>query len=58
MAGVLIFAEKREYVMGLLNIGRQMAAKTGGGVCVILASDRERAQDYLDRGAQQVPASP
>jgi electron transfer flavoprotein alpha subunit len=54
MAGIWIFAEKREYVLELLNISRQTAAKMGCGVSVILASDREKAQDYLDRGAEQV----
>jgi len=54
MAGVWIFAEKREYVLELLNIGRRTAARMGVGVTVILAVDKERTQDYLDRGAEQV----
>ncbi len=54
MSGIFIFAEKREQVLELLNIGRQMAAKMGIGVSALLMSDRDRAQDYLDRGAERV----
>lgn len=36
MAGIWIFAEKREQALELLNIGRRLAAKTGTAVSVLL----------------------
>ena len=54
MAGVWIFAEKRGYALELLYIAQKTAAKSGGDICVLLAADRDRVQDYLDRGAAQV----
>ena len=54
MAGVWIFAEKINYALELLTIGRQAALKMGGGLTVILASDGERSQDCLDRGADRI----
>jgi len=54
MAGVWIIAENREQTLELMNIGRRLALKTGINVCAILFNDRERAGEYINRGADEV----
>ena len=61
MPGVWIFSEKKEQSFELLSIGRETAAKMGGGVTVLLAANAAGGQECLDRGADQVlllPALP
>lgn len=54
MAGILIFAETREQTLELLNIGRQLAARMGTQVSILLYRDSDRAQDYIKSGADEV----
>jgi electron transfer flavoprotein alpha subunit len=54
MAGIWIFAEKREQVLELLNIGRRLAAKTGTTVSALLPGNPEAARDYIAHGADEV----
>jgi electron transfer flavoprotein alpha subunit len=54
MAGIWITSENREHAMELLNIGRDLADKMGTEVSVFLSQDRERAQDYIECGADEV----
>jgi electron transfer flavoprotein alpha subunit len=54
VAGILIFAENREQTLELLNIGRQLAAQMGTHVSTLLYRDSDRAQDYIERGADEI----
>ena len=54
MAAIWILAESREQTLELMNIGRQLAVKMGTNVCAILFNDRERAGEYINRGADEV----
>lgn len=54
MAGIWIYAENREQTLELLNIGRQLAAKTGTTVSALLAGNPEAARDYIVHGADEV----
>lgn len=54
MAGIYIFAEKPEVAWELLNPARPIADKMGASVTLLLAADRDRAQDCIDRGADRV----
>lgn len=54
MAGIWIFAEKREQALELLNIGRRLAAKTGTTVSALLPGNPDAARDYIAHGADEV----
>lgn len=54
MAGIWIFAEKREQALELLNIGRRLAAKTGAAVSALLPGNPDAAPDYIAHGADEV----
>ena len=54
MAGIWIISENREQTLELLNISRDLADKMGTQVFVFLFQDRERAQDYIECGADEV----
>jgi len=54
MAGIWIFAEKREQTLELLNIGRRLAAKMGTTVSALLVGNRDAAPDYIAHGADEV----
>ncbi|MBM4272425.1 MAG: electron transfer flavoprotein subunit alpha/FixB family protein [Deltaproteobacteria bacterium] len=54
MAGIWTFAEYREHMLELLNIGRGLAAKTGMKITTLLCHDREQARDCIQRGADEV----
>lgn len=54
MAGVWILAENREQTLELLNIGQDLASKTGTRLAAFLWHDRELAQDYISHGADEV----
>ncbi len=54
MAGVWIFAENHEQTLELLNIGRQLAAEMGTTVSALLCRGHDRADDYINRGADEV----
>ena len=54
MAGIWIIAENREQTLELLNIGRELATKMGVQISAFLSQDRERAQDYIHHGADDV----
>ena len=54
MAGIWIIAENRDQTLELLNIGHELAAKMGMRVAAFLSQDRERAQDYIHHGADEV----
>jgi electron transfer flavoprotein alpha subunit len=54
MAGVWVFAEKREQTLELLNIGRRLASQMGSQLSALLCHDRERSLDYIACGADEV----
>jgi len=54
MAGIWIFAEKREQALELLNIGQRLAVKTGTAVSALLAGNPDAARDYIAHGADEV----
>lgn len=54
MAGVWILAENRGQTLELLNIGRDLASKTGTKLAAFLWQDRELAPDYISHGADEV----
>ena len=54
MAGVWVFAENRELTLELLSIGRTLAAEIGTTLSAFLVGDREKAKDYISRGANEV----
>jgi len=54
MAGIWIIAENRGQTLELLNISCELAANMGTQVSVFLFTDRERAQDYIEYGADEV----
>ena len=54
MSGVWILAENREQTLELLNIGRDLASKTGTRLAAFLWHDHELAEDYISHGADEV----
>ncbi|MEN6319064.1 MAG: electron transfer flavoprotein subunit alpha/FixB family protein [Syntrophaceae bacterium] len=54
MAGIWIIAENRGQTLELLNIGFELAANMKSPISVFLFTDRERAQDYIEYGADEV----
>jgi len=54
MSGVWVFAENRELTLELLGIGRILADEMGTTLSTFVAGDRERAKDYISRGANEV----
>jgi electron transfer flavoprotein alpha subunit len=54
MAGIWIISENRAQAMELLTIGRNLADKMGTEVSLFLSQDRERAQDYIECGADEI----
>jgi electron transfer flavoprotein alpha subunit len=54
MAGIWIISENREQTLELLNIGRELSAKTGTRLSVFLGQDREHANDYIECGADEI----
>ena len=58
MSGVWIISENRRQSMELLNIGRQLADKTGTRASVLLYQDREYAEDCINHGADEVMLLP
>jgi electron transfer flavoprotein alpha subunit len=54
MAGIWIIAENHERALELLNIGTQLAAKMETKVSAFLYQDREKIQEYISHGANEV----
>lgn len=54
MAGVWIISENYGQTLELLRIGRELAVKMGTNVATLIMQDRERAQDYIKHGADEV----
>jgi len=54
MAGIWIISENRQQTLELLNIGCELSARIGTRVAVFLSQDRERVQDYIQHGADEV----
>lgn len=54
MAGIWIIAETHEQTIELLNIGGQLAAKTGAGITVLTSLTRDEAQKYGQSGADEI----
>jgi len=54
MAGIWIIAETHEQTMELLNIGGQLAAKTGTGISVLTVRPRDKAEEYAQFGADEI----
>ncbi len=58
MAGVWILAENRGQTLELLNIGRDLASKTGTKLAAFLWQNRELAEEYISHGADEVMLLP
>ncbi|NLU49838.1 MAG: electron transfer flavoprotein subunit alpha/FixB family protein [Syntrophomonadaceae bacterium] len=54
MAGVWILAEHHNQVLELLGVGRDLATKQGTRLTALIWDDRERVQEYIDCGADEV----
>lgn len=54
MAGIWIIAENRAQTLELLKIGRELAIQMETQVSAFIFYDRERAQDYIECGADEV----
>lgn len=54
MAGVWVFAEKHEYCLELIQIGKSLAEKTGVELSAFACGDKEVGQQYIYYGAHQV----
>jgi electron transfer flavoprotein alpha subunit len=54
MAGIWIIAENRVQTLELLNIGRELAVQMETQVTAFIFYDRERAQDFIDCGADDI----
>jgi electron transfer flavoprotein alpha subunit len=54
MAGIWIFAEKREQALELLNIGRRLAVKMGTNLTALLPGNPDSARSYIACGADEV----
>jgi len=54
MAGIWIIAETHEQTMELLNIGGQLASKTGTGISVLTVRPRDKAEEYAQFGADEI----
>lgn len=50
----MIFAEKRQHALELLNLGRNLAVETGTSVSVFVSFDREDARELIAHGADKV----
>ena len=58
MAGVWIVSDNRGHALELLNIGRQLAAKMGTCVSLLLYQERKEIEDYINYGADDVMLLP
>ncbi len=58
MAGVWVLAENRDLTIELLNIGRDLADKVSARLTAFLPGDRDRGQEYIDCGADEVLVLP
>lgn len=54
MAGIWIYADNRQQVLELLNIGNQLAFKMGVSLCALVPGDASSAKDYISCGADEV----
>ncbi len=54
MGGIWVFSERRENILELLNIGRELAVKMQVSVTVLLCVDHERAKEYILHGADEI----
>jgi electron transfer flavoprotein alpha subunit len=54
MAGIWIIAENRGQTLELLNIGRELALQMENQVSAFIFYDRERVQDYINCGANEI----
>lgn len=54
MAGIWILAENRELTLELMNIGKRLASSMRAPLSVMLCHDVDRAQDYVNLGADEV----
>jgi electron transfer flavoprotein alpha subunit len=58
MAGVWVLAEHRDQALELLNIGQDLAGKSGNKLLAFLGQNPELAQDYINHGADEVVILP
>ena len=54
MAGIWIFAEKKELVLELLTPGGELAARQGGKLTIVVPEAEGDPADYFAAGADEV----
>lgn len=58
MTGIYIFADNKNSALELLSAGRSLADAAGGRVSLFLCFDRQEANEYIDRGADEILVLP
>lgn len=54
MPGIYIFADNKNSALELLSAGRSLVDAAGGRLSLFLCFDREEANEYIDRGADEI----